>query len=130
MIPRAAIILIILARGIASQYAPGVMERVVEYRQTRPVAYALPAELPAVDGFIAVLECRHIGEVWTLRINGAPAERFLVADCAGDDATRRWVVSSGVLCEVDGETARRHGFVGVGARVERVEYRYEGLEAQ
>lgn len=126
---RAILTLLILAHGIASQYAPGVMERVVAYRQTRPVAYALPADLPTVAGYVAVLECEHIGEVWTLRINDGTPERYLVADCAGDAATRDWMTRGGVLVEVDYETAERLGFVGRAASVERVVY-VERVEAR
>lgn len=50
--------------GVASQYDPGVMRRVVETRQGGAVACPLPRVLPAVDGFVAVRECGRIGEVW------------------------------------------------------------------
>ena len=116
------LVLIILVSGTASQYAPGVMESVIAYRQTHATAYAPPNTLPTVDGFIAAPDCADLGETWYLRHNGV-VESFLVVDCAGDAVTREWMLRGGIIAEVDGETARRWGVVGVGARVERVEYR-------
>ena len=115
------LVLIILVSGVASQYAPGKMESVIAYRQTNATAYTPPNPLPAVDGYIAVLDCAALGETWLLRHNGV-VESFLVVDCAGDAATRDWMRRNGIIAEVDGETALRWGVVGVGANVERVEY--------
>lgn len=112
---------ITIASGVASQYAPGIMERVAIYRKTRPTAYALPSPLPTTDGMIAVLHCEHIGETWLLRHEGV-VETFLVVDCAGDRATREWMLRGNVIAEVDGATAARWGVVGRAARVERVVY--------
>lgn len=118
------ITIVIIASGIASQYAPGVMESVIAVRQAGRTAYTLPAQLPSVDGYIAVLDCAEIGNIWTLRNTESGAvERFLVADCAGDDATREWMQRGSVLVEVDAATARRWDAVGRGVRVERVERR-------
>jgi len=122
MIARAVLVLAVLVSGVASQYAPGKMEAVIAYRQTHPTAYAPPNPLPAVDGFIAVLDCSDLGKTWYFRYDGV-VESFLVVDCAGDAATREWMTRNGIIAEVDGETARRWGVVGVGAQVERVEYR-------
>lgn len=112
---------VVIASGIASQYAPGVMERVAVYRQTKPTAYPLPPTLPQTAGMIAVLECEHIGETWLLRHDGI-IESFLVVDCAGDAATREWMLRGNVIVEVDGATAERWGVVGRGADVEMVEF--------
>ena len=116
------LVIIVLVAGTASQYAPGKMEAVIAYRQTHPTAYAPPNPLPAVDGYIAVLDCAALGETWLLRHNGV-VEAFLVVDCAGDQATRDWMQRNGIIAEVDGKTALRWGVVGVGAFVEIVEYR-------
>jgi len=116
------LVIVILATGTVSQYAPGVMESVIAYRQTHPTAYTPPNPLPEVDGFVAALDCGDLGETWYFRYDGA-VESFLVVDCAGDAATRDWMRRNGIIAEVDGETARRWGVVGVGALVERVEHR-------
>jgi len=88
--------------GVASQYAPGVMRRVGETRQGGAVACPLPRDLPVVDGFVAVRDCGRIGEVWSVRPVGGdwPWERFLVADCAGDEATWRWMAEGNIVLEV------------------------------
>ena len=95
--------------GTASQYGPGVMEKVIRNRQA---IKSLPIHLPPVDGYIAVYDCAHIGSVW--RINN---ERFLVADCAGDAHTRWWMLWYGIDIEVDYKTAVRWHSVGAGREV-------------
>lgn len=111
--------------GVASQYAPGVMERVVRVRQAGRTARNLPRELPAVDGFVAAERCADIGQVWTV-MHGERVERMLVADCSGHASTTRWMQRNNILVEVDGATARRWGVVGRGARV--TVCRPQGLE--
>ena len=126
-IVRVALILI----GFSSQYAPGVMERVVDTRQTPgAVAMALPEILPEVDGYIAVRDCDHIGEVWTLRgverLTGeylSDWERFLVSDCAnppGTDGAYEWMTDLGVMVEIDWPSAERWGTEGIICGVERL----------
>ena len=102
--------------GIASQYAPGVMERVVRVRQAGRTARNLPHDLPAVDGFVAAERCADIGQVWTV-MHGERVERMLVADCSGHASTTQWMRRNRILIEVDGATARRWGVVGRGAPV-------------
>jgi hypothetical protein len=88
------------------------MDRVVEHRQEWHQISALPA-----TGYIAVAECDRIGEqVWVK--HGDRAEPMIVADCAGDDATRRWMRDNNILMEVDYETALRWDAVGRGEPVE------------
>lgn len=116
----AILIIVVIASGTASQYANGVAERTIRVRQTARVAMPLPLDLPNVNGYIAVLECEHIGEVWQLRFNGGNVGDYLVIDCTGDEQTRRWMIDNSIILEVDHQTAVRYGFVGIGARVERV----------
>lgn len=117
---RVALAFVVVASGWASQYAPGRMEEVIRVRQTRATAMPLPADLPAVDGYIAVLDCAEIGQVWYLR-HGRAIESFLVVDCAGDAETRAWMQRNGIHVEVDADTAARWGVVGRGAQVEVVQ---------
>jgi len=98
------------------------MERVVANRQEWG---QLPSALPPMDGFIAVVDCAHLGEVWLLRPAGlGPWERFLVADCAGpqlrpDGLTGgEWMERNGIFAEVGFPTAERWGVVGRGVMVE------------
>jgi hypothetical protein len=117
---RVILAFVFVVSGWASQYAPGRMQEVIRVRQTRPTAMPLPAELPAVDGYIAVLDCAEIGNVWYLRY-GESVESFLVVDCAGDAATRAWMTRNNILVEVDHATALRWGVVGRGAQIEVVQ---------
>lgn len=114
---------IILATGIASQYGPGVMPRVI---QTRQRLGDLPQNISGYDGYIAVANCRYIGHTAYILPHGGELERFLVADCAsksdqqgpGDDRSGyEWMTSEGIVAEVDYETARRWNTVGRGIRV-------------
>lgn len=111
----------LIVSGWASQYDPGVAERVIAVRQTRRVAGTLPETLPPVDGFIAVEDCRHIGETWFLRPEGTDKwSAFLVIDCSGHTETSRWMREGNILVEVDHQTAVRWNTVGRGIRIERV----------
>lgn len=107
--------------GTASQYAPGVMQRVITVRQTPGrTAHTLPATLPPVDGFIAVLDCDDVGQLREMRPVGAREwELYLVADCAGGaDGGAAWMRRNGIVAEMDYESAVRLGTVGRGLRVE------------
>ncbi|MFA5401430.1 MAG: hypothetical protein WC359_13355 [Dehalococcoidia bacterium] len=114
-----AAVILILSTGIASQYAPGKAESVIRVRQANRTAMPLPATLPPTDGYIAVLDCNEIGNVWYLRHNGR-VESFLVVDCAGDATTRAWMRRNNIIVEVDFATAHRWRTVGRGAQIERV----------
>jgi len=112
-------IIVIVAVGVASQYHPGVMERVIAVRQTPGrTAHTLPIPLPPHDAVIAVSDCDEIGHIWLIRKQGGAWERALVADCAGSEATRQWMKRGPVLFEVDGATAKRWGTAGRGSRAE------------
>lgn len=71
----------------------------------------LPEDRQGVDGYIAALSCRDIGQVWTVHWQGRTA-RLMVYDCAGDARTRAWMQRGNVLGEVDYYTARDWGIVG------------------
>lgn len=106
--------------GTASQYAPGVMRRVITVRQTPGrTAHTLPATLPPVDGFIAVLDCDGVGRIREMRPVGGEWGLCLVADCAGGaDGGAAWMRRNGIVAEMDYESAVRLGTVGRGLRVE------------
>jgi len=114
-------LILVVAVAIASQYGNGVAERVVNVRQHRNVTYKLPLKLPEVDGYIAVRDCHHIGEVWQLRPKGEDfVENFLVIDCSGSAETTAWMNRNNIIAEVDFQTAQRWDTVGRGIKIERV----------
>jgi len=111
-----------LVSGWASQYAPGVMERVVRVRQSGRTSMDLPVELPDVDGFIAVEDCDRIGDIVYIRREGTEKwYSFLVADCSGHAETTSWMERNNILIEVDYETAVRWDTVGRGIKIELME---------
>ena len=111
------LVIIVIVTAWASQYDPGVMEKVVANQQKwgrLPVAV-----LPDVDGFVAVSDCSRIGDVLYLRPTGQVNwEKYLIVDCAGSEATRDWMKVGNIVAEVDAQTAIRWGTVRMGARVE------------
>jgi len=113
--------LILIASGYASQYAPGVMQRVIRVRQNNLTAYSLPLTLPSVDGYVAAQDCSTIGSIVYLRQNAhSEWERFLVADCASrtsgsprdGESSYTWMQRNNILFEIDHETALRWNTVG------------------
>ena len=110
--------------GWASQYAGGVMERVVRFRQDQG---QLPRPLFGYDGAVAARDCDDIGKaVWLRPVGAEDFERFIVADCASRVDSRwqdglsgwEWMLKLDVLVEVDRQTAGRWGCVGRLIRVE------------
>lgn len=116
---RVVLVAIMIVSGIASQYAPGVMERVVSVRRAGRTTATLPAGLPPVDGYVAVADCKRIGQIVWLRPEGQEHwERFLVTDCANPaDGSDRWMRRNGILVEVDYQTAKRRNTIGRGIHV-------------
>ena len=110
--------------GGASQYAPGVMAQVIANRQAGLAAPTLPAELPSVDGFIAVVDCAEIGNIWYVRPPDGDWERHLVADCAGPELRTdgltggEWMRANNILIEISASTAEGWGVAGRGIKVE------------
>ena len=117
--------LAIIATGTASQYAPGVMDRVIANRQAGITAMDLPLKLPPVDGYIAVLNCADIGKIVLLKPTGSDKwERFLITDCAGKrDGGYSWMLRSNIIVEVDYETAKRWDTVGYGIKCQMAQLR-------
>ncbi len=113
--------LALIVSFLASQYSPGVMTQVVYNRQNGHAWVSLPAELPHTDGYIAVVDCDQLGEVWWLRPVGAGDwESFLVVDCAHPHKSGgAWMLRHNIGVEVDHETAQRWGTVGELIAVER-----------
>jgi len=127
---RIAVIIVVVATGLVSQYAPGVMEKVIKNRQSWG---QLPEILPDVAGYIAVVDCSALGEVWLLRPRGTQTwGRFLVVDCAGpqlrpDGKTGgQWMLDNNIFAEVGYRTAKDWGTIGRGIVVERGEQRIQG----
>lgn len=124
----AAFVALVIISGWASQYAEGVFERVIAVRQSGRTAMDLPAELPQVDGFVAVVECDQIGSIIYLRPEDTETwEAFLVVDCAGRSdrqsdtdprSGRQWMLDNNILVEIDHQSALRWGCVGRGKRIE------------
>lgn len=112
----------IIVTGIASQYAPGVMDKVVYNRQHLSTSFSLPGELPNVHGYVATRDCSDIGKIVYLRpvdCDDCRFEKFLVADCAGiADGGFSWMVRNNIIVEIDYESAVRLNAVGRGIRVE------------
>ena len=107
--------------GWASQYAEGVMQRVIWNRQHGCCGqYSLPATLPDVDGYVAVAERDRIGSlVWLRPVGQTNWELFLVADCAGyADGGYAWMKQNNILAEVDANTAIRWKTPGRGIQVQ------------
>ena len=115
----AILVVVLIASGIASQYAPGVSERVIGVRQSQSTAYPLPQDLPSVDGYIAMRDPDLIGEIVYI-VHDGELESFLVIDCAKEnnsDGTMSWMDRNGIVVEVDHHTAVRWNTVGRGAMV-------------
>jgi len=108
----------------ASQYGPGVMERVIANRVSGRTAHDLPQYPPAADGWIAVQNCNRIGEMWELRPVGQQEwESFLVVDCSGHVSTTEWLTENNIAVEVDYQTAVRWNAVGERIQVEVREWK-------
>jgi len=105
--------------GIASQYDPGVMSHAISYRQRH---HQIPHDLSSYSGFMAVLESDNIGrEYWVRPINSSTWEKFLAVDCAGiADGGYSWMVNSGIIAEIDYDSAVRWGVVGIGVEIEMI----------
>lgn len=107
----------LLFTGTASQYAPGVMERVIETRQAGLTAYDLPQDLSGYTVFLAVEDCRLVGTPVLIQPLSGPIEQGIITDCSGHAETSNWMLWNNIVCEVDYETAMRWNTVGKGIHV-------------
>ena len=132
------LVLLTVTPGKASQYAPGVMNRVIRNRQAHLTSYDLPQNAPVVDGYIAVLDCEDIGQIWQLRPTGQTTwERFWVVDCASVSDAResdglsgaQWMIKHDITVEVDYRTAVRWNTVGRMMPIEVLSLEY-GIDTQ
>lgn len=108
----------LIMMGMASQYAPGVMESVIRTRQAGLTAYTLPADLSQYSVFVAMEDCSMVGDEILIRPVGGTWERGMITDCSGDAATSAWMIKNGIVVEIDGATAARWNTVGRGIEVE------------
>ena len=109
-------------QGYASAYAPGVFETTVAYRHANAVwRVDPPYDWYTVAGYVAVNDCRRVGERATLVDPGGRSWPVLVADCAGNDGTPGWMAANNIVVELD---ARLWGVLtATHARPLRVELR-------
>jgi len=123
----AALILAVVATGVASQYGPGRMESNIAIRQAGLTSKNLPSALPAVHGYVAGRYAEDIGKIVYLRPAGCEDcrfERFLIADCSGSDETLRWMLRGDILFEMGHESVLRWGekldrnLIGRGIKIE------------
>jgi len=105
--------------GRASQYAEGVMDRVIENR----IAWEqIPKDLDKYAGFIAVRDCSNVGEEYYLYHPALSRPVLVLAtDCASksdrqSDTDLRsgyeWMLDGNILVEMDYDLAERLGTVG------------------
>ena len=101
--------------GWLSGYSPGLMEIVIQNRQDGLAYRSLPAILPDVDGYAAVLHCQHVGETATIRRDDQ-TWKVLVTDCAGPPPGGwEWMESGPFAAEVDAALFQKigHGWVDI-----------------
>ena len=123
-------IMLVILVGIASQYAPGVMDRTIATRQIPgKTVYTVPQDLSKYDGFIAMESCAELGnEYYVKPVESNLWELFLAVDCSGHSTTSEWMKRNNIIMEVDYNTAVRWDTVGKGIPVEmaiKVNTRYE-----
>ena len=123
----AALILVVVTTGVASQYAEGVMPGVVRTRQDGKTSMNLPSTLPIVSGYVASMYCDDIGKTVYLRpseCEDCRFERFLIADCPGSKDVFLWMKRNGIPFELDRESVLRWGekldkdLIGKGIKIE------------
>lgn len=122
--------MLIVLVGIASQYAPGVMDKTIAIRQIPgKTAYTVPQDLSKYDGFVAMESCSELGnEYYVKPAESTTWELFLVVDCSGHSSTSEWMKRNNIIVEVDYETAKRWNTIGKGVKIEmavKVNTRYE-----
>jgi len=123
----AALILAVVATGVASQYGPGRMESNIAIRQAGLTSRNLPDVLPAVHGYVAGRYAEDIGKIVYLRpaeCEDCRFERFLIADCSGSEETLSWMLNGNILFEMGHKSVLRWSekldkdLIGRGIRIE------------
>jgi hypothetical protein len=90
--------------GYASAYAPGVMEGVVRVRFANdwwPVTP--PYDWYLARGYVAVQDCRRVGEMATLWVEGE-SYRVLIADCGERGKPgegQEWMRANNIVVELE-----------------------------
>jgi len=109
--------LILMYYSMISQYREGIIEQVIANRQSGNAWVSLPLDLPKTNGYIAVLDCSKLEDVWWVKNPDGEWESMLIVDCArpyGTDGAAEWMLEHNIAMEVDYETAKRWGKIGRG----------------
>ena len=94
---------------VASRYGEQVTIATLDARLEW--GHITPYEVSLADGYVAVLDCSHIGDWVVLRPDGSHQwEKFLVIDCASRTDIDTHLFMEHVLVEVDYWTSQRWGF--------------------
>ena len=98
----------VIASGVATRYAPGVMDEVVQNRaRWGHIDPAVP-----VKGYVALLDCDRLGElVWLGAPDGRVVGPVMVADCAKAHH-REGLAGRGFAVDLSWELAVELGVIG------------------
>lgn len=126
---RTILIVYLILSGIASQYAPGVMENTIKVRQSGKTAYTVTQDISQYQVFVATEDCSMLGKEFYL-IHNNQTLHGLVVDCSGHIETSAWMKHNNIVCEVDYNTAKLFNSIGKGFPVElrfyrKVQYLYD-----
>ena len=103
---------VLIASGMATSYAPGVMDRVVKNR----VQFGHIDGSLDVRGYVALLDAEHIGRlVWIESPDGKIIGPVMVADCAAQHDYDR-LVKKGFAVDLSYELAQELGVVDAPVR--------------
>jgi len=98
---------VLIASGVATSYAPGVMDTVVDNR----IRYSHIDPSLQVRGYVALLDAVHIGRlVWIESPGGKVIGPVMVADCAAYHDRDR-LTSLGFAVDLSYELAQEFGVV-------------------
>jgi hypothetical protein len=93
--------------GWASAYAPGVFQEVVAFRLENQLWPQIPpSEWIYAEGYIAVADCRSVGEMATLVDPSGREWRVLIADCGERNKPgegQDWMIANNIAAELDWE---------------------------
>ncbi len=116
MIPELITAAVICVTGVMSQYSRGATEAVLHNRSIPGrTAYTLPSNWREYDGFVAVQDCKRLGDTVMIYWRGHSG-KFLIYDCSGHASTSAWMTRNNILGEVDYWTARDWHSIGRGMR--------------